>query len=390
MHLSHILLFVFAAAASLVRVNDKNFKDVVLDSGRFTLVDFYADWCRHCMKLMPTIEELAELYENVPEIQIVKINGDEDGRKMTRKYKVPGFPTLLMFHGDDEPVEFDGMRDLDAISNFVQQVSGIRVQEEKVEVDEEFSSGPSQILELNDENFEQEVLRAGYKTMVAFTAPWCKYCQQLFPVWRKLANSIFRNDNETVRFANVNLSDENKANVAKIVGQFGVASLPTILYFDPQKLDEDGLKRPTPYTEERDLENLLLFVNENAGLSRNADGELTQEAGRIQHLNEAIRTAKKESVSAIANELSALSESVLRNGKDVLVENGELWTKNDISMIPYYGKLVAKIAAGDAQYAEKELGRMERILAKNKRDLEASARDYMQKRVNILKAYLGK
>ncbi|KAF7999164.1 hypothetical protein HF325_006696 [Metschnikowia pulcherrima] len=124
MHLSHILLFVFAAAASLVRVNDKNFKDVVLDSGRFTLVDFYADWCRHCMKLMPTIEELAELYENVPEIQIVKINGDEDGRKMTRKYKVPGFPTLLMFHGDDEPVEFDGMRDLDAISNFVQQVSG--------------------------------------------------------------------------------------------------------------------------------------------------------------------------------------------------------------------------------------------------------------------------
>ncbi|KAF7999163.1 hypothetical protein HF325_006695 [Metschnikowia pulcherrima] len=226
--------------------------------------------------------------------------------------------------------------------------------------------------------------------MVAFTAPWCKYCQQLFPVWRKLANSIFRNDNETVRFANVNLSDENKANVAKIVGQFGVALLPTILYFDPQKLDEDGLKRPTPYTEERDLENLLLFVNENAGLSRNADGELTQEAGRIQHLDEAIRAAKKENVSAIINELSALSESVLRNGKGALVENAELWAKNDISMIPYYGKLVAKIAAGDAQYAEKELARMERILAKNKRDLEASARDYMQKRVNILKAYLGK
>ncbi|KAM9898823.1 hypothetical protein OXX79_006091 [Metschnikowia pulcherrima] len=192
--------------------------------------------------------------------------------------------------------------------------------------------------------------------MVAFTAPWCKYCQQLFPVWRKLANNIFKNDNEAVRFANVDLSDENKANVAKIVGQFGVASLPTILYFDPQKVDEDGLKRPTPYTEERDLQNLLLF----------------------------------ESVNAIANELSALSENVLRNGKDVLVENGELWAKDDISMIPYYGKLVAKIAAGDAQYAENELARMERILAKNKRDLEASARDYMQKRVNILKAYLGK
>ncbi|KAM9913789.1 hypothetical protein OXX69_001251 [Metschnikowia pulcherrima] len=390
MHLSQILLYVLAAAASLVRVNDKNFKDVVLNSGKFTLVDFYADWCRHCMKLMPTIEELAELYENVPEIQIVKINGDEDGRKMTRKYKVPGFPTLLMFHGDDEPVEFDGMRDLDAISNFVQQVSGIRVQEEIDEDNEEFSSGPSQILDLNDENFEQEVLRAGYKTMVAFTAPWCKYCQQLFPVWRKLADSIFRNDNETVRFANVNLSDENKANVVKIVGQFGVASLPTILYFDPQKVDEDGLKRPTPYTEERGLENLLLFVNENAGLSRNADGELTQEAGRIQHLDEAIRAATKESVSAIVNESNALSESVLRNGKGALVENAELWAKDDISMIPYYGKLVAKIAAGDAQYAEKELARMERILAKNKRDLEASARDYMRKRVNILKAYLGK
>ncbi|GEQ70618.1 hypothetical protein JCM33374_g4296 [Metschnikowia sp. JCM 33374] len=393
MNFSFLLLFVFAAASNLVEVDDKTFKDVVISSGKFTLVDFYADWCRHCMKLMPTIEQLADLYADVPEIQIVKIDGDEEGRKMSKKYKVPGFPTLLLFHGDDKPVEFEGSRDLESISNFVQHVSGITLRgsesEDTEEGDDNFG-GVSKIIQVNDNSFQDDVLRANHKTLVAFVAPWCKYCQKLKPIWNRLANRIFSEDGETVRFAEVDLSDSNKAHVEHIVGQFGISSMPTILYFDPSKVDEDGLRRPIPYTGDRELEPLLSFVNENAGLSRNTTGELTADAGRIKHLDEAIRNVTSETSEHVIGVIEALKEDVSRFGRDALVEQEQIWFRDDVSMLPYYAKVAVKLASGDVDFVTRELARMEKILSKNARDLESTARDYMQKRVNILKAHIGK
>lgn len=45
---------------------------------------------------------------DVPAVQIVKIIGDNDGKKM--KYDISGFPTLLLLHDEDETVEFNGTR----------------------------------------------------------------------------------------------------------------------------------------------------------------------------------------------------------------------------------------------------------------------------------------
>ena len=38
----------------------KNFKEVVTDNGKDTLIEFYAPWCGHCKKLAPVYDELAE------------------------------------------------------------------------------------------------------------------------------------------------------------------------------------------------------------------------------------------------------------------------------------------------------------------------------------------
>lgn len=367
-----------------MRVTDKNFNDVVINSGKFTLVDFYADWCRHCMKLMPTIEQLAETYAHVEEIQIVKINGDEDGRKMTKKYDIPGFPMLLMFHGKDTPKEYEGLRDAEAISNFIQQSSGIRLknyrkQNELVEVKE-----PSKVLSLNDENFENEVFKVEHKTMVAFTAPWCRYCKDLKPIWDQLANEIYDSDPE-VRFATVDLSDERKAESRGVVEHYKVKTLPTILLFDPLHTHADGGVASIEYKDDRNLEFLIAFVNDNTGLGRNSHGQLFGNVGRIMALDEAFGSLSEKTSEAFFAQIESIKSDVAEFGKRALVQKGDLFFKDDILMIPYYEKVAKSVLANNVDYLKSELARLDRIVSSDAKHMERSALDYMQKRINILR-----
>lgn len=380
MRISWLFLLVFTIASELVRVNDKNFNQVVKGSGKFTLVDFYADWCRHCMKLMPTIEKLAETFADTPDIQIVKINGDADGRKMTNKYDIPGFPTLLLFHGDDEPIEFDGMRDHDSIRNFIQKISGAKSRQQNTEDFIPVSS--NEVLEIDDHNFQDLILDAKYKTMLIFTAPWCRFCKEVKPLWSKLANEIYESDQDIVRFAELEYSDEKKSATQKIKAQFNVRLLPTILFFNPFKVDDDGLKRPVQYDDERNLESLLAFVNDETGLSRKEDGKLFSNAGRIMSIDEAIETSERyENVLAKLEKLENLNAE---RGRDALVDQNILFFKDDVSMIPYYMKVVKKLRDGDEQYIVNEAVRLEMLISLEEKNMERSAFDYMQKRLNVL------
>lgn len=383
MKLVWLLLVTFAIASNLLRVNDKNFKEVVKDSGKFTLVDFYADWCRHCMNLMPTIEKLADIYADVPEVQIVKINGDEDGRKMTTKYDIPGFPYLLMFHGDSQPIEFEGMRDVESISNFVQQVSGIKLgQEDEKEISPLLD--PNKVMRIDDENFQTLVLEANYKTIIIFTAPWCRFCKEIKPIWFEIANKIFDSDSDVIRFGEVDLSDEKKERSEKIQKQFGIKLLPTIMLFDPFKVDEDGLRRPVVYNDDRNLEFLVAFINDETGLSRNYEGKLFSNAGRIMSIDEAINSFRGEGGANLLLKIDHLENEFLKHGRDALVDQNVLFYKDDLSMLPFYRKVVNKLINDEKDYFLKEIARLKRILSLEEKNIERSAYDYMQKRLNVL------
>lgn len=377
----YLLLLAVTASAALTRINDKNFKEVVFESGKFTFVDFYADWCRHCLNLMPTIEEVADRFADVPEIQVVKINGDEDGKKMVKKYEIDGFPAMFIFGDNMEPIEFMGNRDADSISNFIQQATGIKLGAKgEPEVDE----GPSSILSLDDNNFEKLVLKADKKTVVSFTAPWCRFCKTLKPLFKKVANEIFDSDSDIIQFGEVELRDDNKDVVEKVKTQFGITRLPTILLFDPTKVAADGLKRPVTYNDEIDLEALVTFVNDETGLGRDTTGKLFPNAGRIMQLDEALKLLTTENGVEILQKLRKLEAQVTSLGRDALVEEKVLFYKDDVAMIPYYRKIINKVLDSEEVFFETELGRLQRIVANDAKNLKRETLDYMQKRINIL------
>jgi len=77
-------------------------------------------------------------------------------------------------------------------------------------------------INLNDQNFEKEVLESSIPVLVDFWAEWCGPCKMTGPVIDELANDY----EGKVKVAKVNV-DENQP----LAEKYGVASIPTILLF---------------------------------------------------------------------------------------------------------------------------------------------------------------
>ena len=76
------------------QVNDSNFEEIVLNSDKPVLVDFWAEWCGPCRAIGPIIEELSKEYRG--KVVVVKLNTDENS-VTTTNYGIRSIPTLLFF-----------------------------------------------------------------------------------------------------------------------------------------------------------------------------------------------------------------------------------------------------------------------------------------------------
>lgn len=74
-------------------VTEENFNEVVLNSRKRVLIEFYADWCEPCKTLSPILEEIAK--ENL-DIKVVKINVDENP-DLAYTFGTNSIPYLVVF-----------------------------------------------------------------------------------------------------------------------------------------------------------------------------------------------------------------------------------------------------------------------------------------------------
>lgn len=78
------------------------------------------------------------------------------------------------------------------------------------------------MLEINETNFEREILNSEKPVVVDFWAPWCMPCLILAPTFEKVSQQY----NGKAKFAKVNTDDN-----PNLAMRYSVFSIPTIIIF---------------------------------------------------------------------------------------------------------------------------------------------------------------
>jgi len=99
----------------------KNIEAALLDPYKdIVLVEYYAPWCGHCKNLVPIYDSLAKHFASNPKVVIAKI--DATANYVNNILQVEGFPTIVAYKHDSEPVKYSGDHTLDGLQSFVESI----------------------------------------------------------------------------------------------------------------------------------------------------------------------------------------------------------------------------------------------------------------------------
>ena len=84
-----------------VKKNFSSFAELLANSPKPVLVDFYATWCGPCQMMSPILEQVGSQLRD--RLQVVKIDTDRYPT-IASKYAIESLPTLVLFK-EGQPVE---------------------------------------------------------------------------------------------------------------------------------------------------------------------------------------------------------------------------------------------------------------------------------------------
>ena len=160
---------------------------------------------------------------------------------------------------------------------------------------------PSAVPALTSDTFAAQALGAK-AALVEFYAPWCGHCKSLAPKYEEVGKAFAGERNVLV--AKVDATEH-----PELATRFGVQGYPTLKFFPA------GSSEPIDYDGEREVSDLVSFINEQTGSQRHADGSLFATAGRIAAMDELLAAASSVDAALLAS-LTAAAASLPSDSSD--------------------------------------------------------------------------
>ncbi|RPB07145.1 ER-resident thioredoxin protein [Morchella conica CCBAS932] len=113
----------YSKTSGVLSLDQKGFKNEILQSGHAAVVEFYAPWCGHCKNLKPDYEKVAKSLKGLAKVAAVNCD-EEKNKNLCAEQGVQGFPTLKIFQpsgkkGSPSVIDYNGPRTAKAISDAV-------------------------------------------------------------------------------------------------------------------------------------------------------------------------------------------------------------------------------------------------------------------------------
>ncbi len=99
-----------------------DFQQIVVEASldKPVVVDFWADWCAPCHAIAPHLQRVMD--EMADRVDLVKVEVDEgENMKLAGKYKLRGFPTIMLFVDGRETAHFAGNRASHWIRDWIEE-----------------------------------------------------------------------------------------------------------------------------------------------------------------------------------------------------------------------------------------------------------------------------
>jgi thioredoxin 1 len=104
------------------------------------------------------------------------------------------------------------------------------------------------VIEVQDKDFDKDVLQSDTPVVVDFWAPWCGPCKAVGPMIEKMAET----HRGKAQFVKINIDDN-----AETAQKYAIKSVPTIMFFKDGQVVDKHIGMVTAAKLEESLSNLI-------------------------------------------------------------------------------------------------------------------------------------
>jgi DnaJ family protein C protein 10 len=175
------------------------------NSSEMWLVDFFMPWCFPCQQLSGEWRMLSKYLKGIANVAQIDCSVQTH---LCQRQGVYSYPTIRLYPPNSDGQSFilynNGWRDANSLRAWA------------------FQYLPSKVIELDEKNFSNNVLRDSKPWIIDFYAPWCGHCHHFSPIFESIAQRLN---------GKVNLGKINCDNHRQICERASIRAYPTVKYY---------------------------------------------------------------------------------------------------------------------------------------------------------------